>query len=417
MITRTLILLLLKKGVPLLILIVISIYLVYFASKVKRRKIETLFFPKISVLVYAKNAGNIILRKIENLLLQNYPREKYEIIIYDNNSTDETQEICTKYAKEGLIKYLRASKDFEKSFKEGTIWIIPKEYDRKAPFLDFAIENFAEGEIFLMNDPDVICERDWIKKMVQPFKDPKVGGVAGIIHCGNHYKNLMTRIRAVENEWVYGVTRLVGSDKVMLHGANYALRRKAWEETKHGNSLVEDADISFKLLNNNWKIVGINAISAEEEVETLRQYWLQRIRWYRVNISQVFKGENKIKKFMAGIPHILQPISACALYTLVFSVVRFWNWWDFFFSILPFILLNLAMIIGLIKIGTGKRFIQYIPLYLTIDTLLLVFTAFYARTFGNFHKNPWPSLGKKYYHVGSKLRKWFFFERKSYFVK
>ncbi len=400
--------------IPLLLLIFVTLYLVYFALKVKIKRAVPEIYPMVSVLVYAKNAGNTINRKIKNLLEQNYPKEKYEIIIYDNGSTDETKTICMKYAQKGKIKYLRVAEN-EKNKKQKNIWIIKKKpYDRKAPLLDFAIKNFSKGEILLMNDPDVICEKNWILDMVQPFKDEKVGGVAGTVHCGNYYKNLMTRLRAVEDEWNYVVTRMTESSIVALYGANYGLRRKAWEETGHGNSLIEDVDITLLLLDKGWKIVGMSASGVEEEVENLKQYWRQRTRWYRARFWAVLKGKNKFGKIKAFIPYTIQPLALFSMYSVFISVFKFWNLLDLILSLLPLLLLHTAMIIGFIKIKTGKTFIPYIPLYLTVDSILFAFTIAYVHTLGRFQKELWPSLEEKYYHSGSRLKKWFFwYEQKT----
>lgn len=103
---------------------------------VKKTKPKYNFFPKVSIMAYAWQSGNIIERKIENFLKQDYPRTKFEIIIYDNDSIDETQKICKKYEKQGLIKYFRS----------------PQPYDRKAPVLDQAIGKVAQGDIIALTD-------------------------------------------------------------------------------------------------------------------------------------------------------------------------------------------------------------------------------------------------------------------------
>lgn len=398
--------------IPLVFLIIATFYLLYFALSVRIKRLKPEFYPFVSVFVYAKNAGNTIRRKIENLLEQNYPKDKYEIIVYDNGSVDETEKICTEYAKKGKIKYLRIAEGKEE--KKKNIWIINhKPYDRKAPLLDFAIKNFSKGEILLMNDPDVVCEKNWIVDMVQPFKDEKVGGVAGTVHCGNYYKSLMTRLRAVEDEWSYVVTRMVDSSIVALYGANYGLRRKAWEETGHGNSLIEDVDITLSLVNKGWKTVGMSASGVEEEVENLKQYWRQRTRWYRARFWDVLKGKRKIAKIKAFLPYTIQPLALFSMYAIFISGFMYWNVYDVFFSCLPFVLLHAAMIGGFLKIKTGRAFIPFIPLYLTLDSVLFALTFLYVHTLGRFQKDLWPSLEGKYYHSGSRLKRWFFwFEQK-----
>ena len=352
------------------------------------------YFPFVSVLVYAKDAGNVIERRIKNLLKQNYPKNRYEIIIYDNASKDETQEICMKYKKKKLIKYLR------------------NKFDRKGPLLDLAIKKLAKGEILLMTDPDVISEKTWILDIVQPFKDKKVGAVAGTVHCGNYYKGFIPLMRAVEDEWRFVAPMLRGSETVFSVGANQAIRKKAWKQTKYGAGVLDDLDILIRIIDKGWKTVGVSATGVEEEVETIQQYWRQRTRWYKVN-PVYFGHKKKYKKFCEWIPHTIQ-LMALILIIIFFTSLNSPH--ILLLSSANFIIMNAAMVIAFIKIRTGKRFIPLIPVYLTIDTILFAVTAFYVQTLGRFirlTKEVWPSLQGHYYHAGSELRTSYFkFEQK-----
>ena len=61
---------------------------------------------KISVIVPVRNNEEMIGDCIESLLAQDYPKEDYEIIVVDNNSTDKTTDIIKKYP----VKYLHEEK-------------------------------------------------------------------------------------------------------------------------------------------------------------------------------------------------------------------------------------------------------------------------------------------------------------------
>ncbi|MCX8193786.1 MAG: glycosyltransferase family 2 protein [Candidatus Pacearchaeota archaeon] len=367
-------------------------YLIYFSFTVKTKKQKFDYFPIVSVLVDAKNASNTIRRRIENLLKQNYPKNKYEIIVYDRNSKDNTEVICREYEKQGKIKYIRGD----------------ERYEIKGPLLDLAIEKLAKGEILLLTDPDVISEKNWILEMVQPFKDPKVGVVAGTVHCGNYYKGFFPLMRAVEDEWRFVAPMLRNSDTVFPVGANQALRREAWEQTKFGNKILDDLDITTRIIDKGWKSVGVSATGVEEEVETLQQYWKQRTRWYRVNVGEYFGKTKFWKKFIEALPHSIQLIMAALMIIFVFSLFSKTLW---ALVLLDFILLNVAMVIAFIRTKTGVNFIPYISLYLIIDTLFFVVTVFYVQIVGRFvnvTKEAWPSLQVGTYHSGSELKTWFF---------
>jgi cellulose synthase/poly-beta-1,6-N-acetylglucosamine synthase-like glycosyltransferase len=347
------------------------------------------YFPFVSVLVYAKDAGNVIERRIKNLLRQNYPKNRYEIIIYDNDSKDETQDICMKYKKKKLIKYLR------------------KKFDRKGPLLDLAIKELSKGEILLMTDPDVVSEKTWILDIVQPFKDKKVGAVAGTVHCGNYYKGFIPLMRAIEDEWRFVAPMLRNSQTVFSVGANQALRKKAWQQTKYGSGVLDDLEIIIKIIDKGWKTVGVSATGVEEEVENLKQYWRQRTRWYKVN-PLYFGTKKKYKKFCEWLPHSIQLFAFILFIIFLLNINQQYLPW---FSLINFVLMNCAMIIAFIRIKTGKGFLPFISIYLTIDTFLFAAIAIYVQTIGRFvklTKEIWPSLVGEYYHTGTELKTGFF---------
>ena len=58
--------------------------------------------PLLSIIVPVYNGSDTIVSCIEHLENIDYPKEKYEIIIVDNNSDDNTRDIIQKYN----VKYL-----------------------------------------------------------------------------------------------------------------------------------------------------------------------------------------------------------------------------------------------------------------------------------------------------------------------
>jgi len=60
------------------------------------------------VLIAAYNEQGCIARRIENLLEQDYPPDKLEILVGSDASTDETDAIVQRYAARG-VKLSRAS--------------------------------------------------------------------------------------------------------------------------------------------------------------------------------------------------------------------------------------------------------------------------------------------------------------------
>ena len=381
------------------ILLIASIFYLVTVWNVKRPEYKEEFFPTVSLMAYAWQSGNVIERKIKNFLEQDYPRDRFEVIIYDNDSTDETADICLEYERRGLIKYYRPL----------------RAYDRKAPVLDQAIEGVAKGEIIALTDPDGVCERGWLRKIVQPFKDRGVGAVAGVTHCGNYHKNLFTKLRAIEDEWWYNICVLGRSGKMRISdfqplcGANYALRRSAWESVgrSHGGGLIEDYEMTLRLYEKGWGIAAADAHVWQEEVEDLRQYIRQRRRWYSFGLRKILSGRRRVDKALGALPISMQAISLLSLiyFAIIFSQSALHGpltAYSLAFAA-PLLLIYLALAFGLVKVGKA-RLLPYIPLFLTLDSALqmAVFLEAKIRSKG---EPKWVKLVEgKYYHVGTEIR-------------
>jgi cellulose synthase/poly-beta-1,6-N-acetylglucosamine synthase-like glycosyltransferase len=364
----------------------------------KRPKYKKSFFPNVSVISWFWKDGNIVERKIKNFLSLKYPR-KYEIIIVDNASKDETKKICEKYAKKGLIKYYRA----------------PKEYDRKAYALDQAIKKFAKYEILAMTDPDGICDKNWLTKLVQPFEDKKVGAVIGLTHCGNFYRNFFTKLRAIEDEWLYVISPLGRSfdkDVQFICGANYAVRKKALRDVGyHGKkTLCEDIELSAKLHKKRWKIKVVDGEVWQEEVENIREYIRQRLRWqnstieffklYLNEIVEIFK-KRPIGLLLLVISTPIQIISLLSLLCMILGL--FFSFNAFLLGLSSFIVLNIAFIPGLVRFKKSYL-LPYVPVFLLIDPFLVIYCQIILR-YLKFRKRKiiWRSLHNGYYHSGVRL--------------
>ena len=72
----------------------------------KTTKAQELYEPAVSLIIAAYNEEVVIGDKIENSLQLDYPRDKLEIIVFSDASTDRTDEIVKSYADQG-VKLLR----------------------------------------------------------------------------------------------------------------------------------------------------------------------------------------------------------------------------------------------------------------------------------------------------------------------
>jgi glycosyltransferase involved in cell wall biosynthesis len=114
--------------------------------------------PLVSVIIPVYNGAATITRCIESVLAQYYPSERYETIVVDNDSTDETFELIQRYP----ITVLKETKKGSASARNCGL-------------------AHARGEIVAFTDADCFAEPHWLEELVKPFSDPVVGGVGGAI--------------------------------------------------------------------------------------------------------------------------------------------------------------------------------------------------------------------------------------------
>jgi len=117
---------------------------------------------KVSVILCTYNGGERIKETLDYLLIQNYPKDKIEIIVVDDGSIDNTSNIIGKYPVK-LIKH-----DENKGL---------------AAARNTGVSN-ASGEIICFTDDDCIADKNWIKELVGTYiKNPRADGVGGRIEA------------------------------------------------------------------------------------------------------------------------------------------------------------------------------------------------------------------------------------------
>lgn len=107
---------------------------------------------RVSVIIPTYNRAKMLDWTIESFIKQNYPKDKYELIVSDNNSDDNTKVVVTEWqAKSSVpIKYL-----FEPH--QGV------HYARNSA------AKIAKGDILYFTDDDMVADKDLLKNLVKVF--------------------------------------------------------------------------------------------------------------------------------------------------------------------------------------------------------------------------------------------------------
>lgn len=117
--------------------------------------------PSVSVIVPVFNGASTIAGCIESLLAVDYPRDRFELLIVDNCSTDATRSILARYP-------VRVVEERE----------VQSSYAARNRGADA-----SRSEYLVFTDADCIVERGWLRALVRALQPPEVGGVAGGIEA------------------------------------------------------------------------------------------------------------------------------------------------------------------------------------------------------------------------------------------
>jgi cellulose synthase/poly-beta-1,6-N-acetylglucosamine synthase-like glycosyltransferase len=194
--------------------------------------------PTVSIVIAAYNEAEVIARKIENARACEYPHP-LEVIVASDGSTDSTVEQAA-----------------------GADVVLDLPRGGKIRAQDAAVER-ARGEIVAFSDANSFWERGALLQLVQPFADPKVGYVCGLVRFigqgGDNQEGIYWRyemwIRAMESR-LAGVT---GGN-----GAIYAVRRDAYVHVDP--RMGHDLSFPFNMVKRGWKPVYASGARADEKM-------------------------------------------------------------------------------------------------------------------------------------------------------
>ena len=134
--------------------------------------------PSMTVSIPAYNEGAMVLQSIESAVHADYPRERLEILVIDDGSKDDTWSYIRQAAERypGLVTAVRQPSNQGK---------------REALALGFVR---ARGEILVTIDSDSVIERGALLAIAGPFRDARVGAVAGKVLVYNRVHGLIPRM-------------------------------------------------------------------------------------------------------------------------------------------------------------------------------------------------------------------------------
>jgi hyaluronan synthase len=150
------------------------------------------FRPEITIVIPAKNEGEVIESVVRTVFNSDYPSDKIRVVVVDDGSTDHTWE--------GM---LRAKRD--PTISDRLELIRHERNHGKRVALASAVSK-ADTEIIVCIDSDSFVERDAVRLLIQPFRDPRVMAVSGHGEAMNRAKGFLPRL---QHYWYADSFRLV----------------------------------------------------------------------------------------------------------------------------------------------------------------------------------------------------------------
>jgi cellulose synthase/poly-beta-1,6-N-acetylglucosamine synthase-like glycosyltransferase len=213
--------------------------------------------PTVSLIIAAYNEAESIGARLENILLLDYPPEKLEVIVASDGSQDETNNIIRAYSDQGIK-------------------LLPLPRQGKAAALNAAV-SVAGGDILVFTDANSLFAPQTLRRLMEPFVDPHVGGVAGnqryLMHAAasptgegeKSYWNLDRLLKQFQSR---------AGNTISATGAIYAIRHSLFLPVPEG--VTDDFVTSTRVIAQGRRLVFVPEATAFEPVAGAREHEFSR---------------------------------------------------------------------------------------------------------------------------------------------
>ncbi|WP_068776609.1 glycosyltransferase [Paenibacillus sp. FJAT-26967] len=241
--------------------------------------------PFVTIMVPAHNEGKVISQTVEALLDFDYPHDRYEIIVINDNSSDNSAELLGNLQRKNPGRNLMIINTDSVTGGKG-----------KSNALNLGFAQ-SKGELIAIYDADNTPERKALRYLVGEItNDDSLGAVIGKFRTRNRDVNLLTRFINIETlsfQWMAQAGRWKLFKLCTIPGTNFIMRRHIVESIGGWDvkAIAEDTEISFRIYMMGYRIkFQPQAVTWEQEPQTVKVWFKQRTRWAKGNIYVIVKN-------------------------------------------------------------------------------------------------------------------------------
>lgn len=257
--------------------------LVYAVSRLFPKNINRApFEPRVTILITAYNEEKDIRRKLENTLAIDYPKEKLEILVASDGSTDTTDEIVREFASRD-VKLFRQEGRAGKTFTQNK-----------------AVER-ANGEIVLFSDATTSYNPNVLQKILPNFADERVGCVAGKLVYVDESKSTVGK--GAQSYWNYE-TFLKESESracslIGASGCLYAVRKSAYQPM-YAEACSDFLICTVVFRQKMRSVYEAEAVCTEETNRQSNKEMQMRVRVISQTFTDLWRNRDMLNPFKSG---------------------------------------------------------------------------------------------------------------------
>jgi len=238
--------------------------------------------PLVSIIVPVYNSEGTLERCLESILKQDYPRDKYEIVVVDDGSTDGTYVIAEKLA-DRVVKH------------QDNLGLA---YARKSGM------GVAKGEIIVSADSDILVKADTLSKIATYLvRHEDVSAVTGLLSKEHSNRNFFSQYKNLYMNYIFNK---LPERVTFLYGSIHAFRKEVAQLYDPGFDIGEDTAFGQTLISRGKSIVFLRDL----DVVHLKKYNLFSfvkndflIPFYWAKIFLRSKGWKSLFRNKTGFSH------------------------------------------------------------------------------------------------------------------